>query len=153
MAKHEFNRLIAELQSQREQAMALLSSITEEQLDLAFQTDEATEEGPFTVRRLLHRITTHHKDHLRHLLKARQGLGAPRSEVSRILAEMQAVRSELVASLIGLSDADLEKHWQEGEWTIKQILLHVVEMENMRLSHIQQALRANHVGKQPSKET
>jgi uncharacterized damage-inducible protein DinB len=140
MAQQELNRLIAEIQAQRERAMALLSTLTDEQLDLAFETEEATEEGPFTIRRLLHRITTHHKDHLRHLLKARQGIGSPRSELARILAEMQAARAELVASLIGLSDEDLDKPWQEGEWTVRQIVLHIVEMENMRLSHIQQAL-------------
>jgi len=142
MAQQELNRFIAELQAQRERAMALLSSLTDGQLDLIFETDEATEEGPFTIRRLLHRITTHHKDHLRHLLKARQAIGSPRSELARILAEMQAARAELVASLIGLSDEDLDKPWQEGEWTVRQIVLHIVEMENMRLSHIQQALGA-----------
>lgn len=98
--------------------------------------------------------SSHHSDHLQHILKARRAIGSPRTETVRALAEMQAARAELVTSLLGLSDEDLGRDCSEGrelgnlqprgakepEYTIRRIAEHVVEMEEMRLGHIRQAL-------------
>jgi hypothetical protein len=149
----EVRQLISTLEAQRRQAMDLLMGLTDDQLDLPY-TEEPGEEGPFTIRRLIHRISTHHNDHLQHILKARRAIGSPRSETLRALAEMQAARAELVTSLLGLSDEDLRRDCSEGrelgnlqprgkqepEYTIRRIAEHVVEMEEMRLGHIRQAL-------------
>jgi hypothetical protein len=146
--------LIATLEAQREEAIELLEPLTDDELDLPFTDLPQGEEGPFTIRRLLHRITTHHQDHIQHLLKVRRNLGVPRSEAARGIAEMQAARAQLVAALIGLNDEDLRKDVSEGnelgnleprsdsepEYTIKRIVEHVVEMERMRLDHIKEAL-------------
>lgn len=145
--------LINRLDAQRQQAMDLLMALTDKDLDLAY-TDDPGEEGPFTIRRLLHRISTHHQDHIQHLLKARRIIGSPRNEVVRALAEMQATRAELLTNLLGLSDEDLRRDCSEGEalgnlqprggqepeYTIRRIVEHVVEMEEMRLDHIRQTL-------------
>ena len=145
--------LISRLNAQRQQAMDLLMALTDADLDITY-TDDPGEEGPFTIRRLLHRITTHHQDHIQHLLKARRIIGSPRSETVRALAEMQAARAELLTNLLGLSDEDLKRDCSEGEalgnlqprggqepeYTIRRIVEHVVEMEEMRLGHIRQAL-------------
>jgi hypothetical protein len=67
---------------------------------------------------------------------------------------MEAVRVELVTSLMGLSDEDLLRDCSEGqelgnlqprrgqepEYTIRRIVEHVVDMEEMRLGHIREAL-------------
>jgi DinB family protein len=149
----ELRKLISRLEAQRREAMDLLMGLTDEQLGLPY-TKEPMEEGPFTIRRLIHRITTHHDDHLQHLLKARRMIGAPRSEVVRALAEMQAARAELVTNLLGLTDEDLARDCSEGQelgnlqprsdqeprYTIRRIAEHVVEMEQMRLGHIREAL-------------
>ncbi|MBI4340172.1 MAG: hypothetical protein HY680_09510, partial [Chloroflexi bacterium] len=93
-------------------------------------------------------------DHLQHVLKERRKIGAPRTEVGRVLAEMEAARAELIGSLIGLTDEDLRTDISEGrelgnlqpragqepEYTIKRLIEHVVDMEEMRLGHIRQAL-------------
>ncbi len=145
--------LIDRLEAQRREAMDLLLRLTDDQLDVPYAEDPM-EEGPFTIRRLLHRITTHHQDHVQHLLKARRLIGAPRSEAVRVLAEMQVARAELVANLLGLSDEDLARDCSEGQelgnlrprgeqeprYTIRRIAEHVVEMEEMRLGHIREAL-------------
>jgi DinB superfamily len=149
----EVQKLIDTLEAQRREAMKLLASVTDDRLGVPY-ADDPGEEGPFTVRRLIHRITTHHQDHLQHLLKVRRAIGAGRSETVRALAEMQAARAELVTSLLGLSDDDLERDCSEGQdlgnlqprtaspprYTIRRIVEHVVEMEEMRLGHIRQAL-------------
>ncbi|MBI4198093.1 MAG: hypothetical protein HY533_03175, partial [Chloroflexi bacterium] len=65
-----------------------------------------------------------------------------------------AARAELIATLIGLTDEDIRKDVSEGnelgnlqprggqepEYTIRRLVEHVVEMEEMRLGHIRQAL-------------
>ena len=149
----EVRKLISTLEAQRRRAMDLLMGLTDDQLGLPY-TEEPGEEGPLTIRRLIHRISTHHHDHLQHILKARRAIGSPRSESVRALAEMQAARAELVTSLLGLSDEDLTRDCSEGqelgnlqprsarepEYTIRRIAEHVVEMEEMRLDHIRRAL-------------
>ncbi len=150
----EVSELIGRLEAQRKRAMDLLAGLTDDQLDLPY-AEEPGEEGPFTIRRLIHRISTHHADHLQHILRTRRAIGSPRSEAVRALAEMQAARAELVTSLLGLSDEDLSRDCSEGrelgnlqprggqepEYTIRRIAEHVVEMEEMRLGHIRQALQ------------
>ena len=149
----KLRKLIGTLEAQRQEAMDLLLDLTDDQLGLPY-ADDPGEEGPFTIRRLIHRISTHHHDHVQHILKARRTIGSPRSETVRALAEMQAARAELVNSLLGLSDEDLHRDCSEGqelgnlqprseqepEYTIWRIAEHVVEMEEMRLGHIRQAL-------------
>ncbi len=150
----EVRKLIAKLEAQRRQAMDLLLSLSDEHLGLAYTDSAQGEEGDFTIRRLLHRIETHHRDHIQHLLKVRRNIGKPVDETTRSLIEMQAARAELISSLIGLSDDDLKidvsegnalgnlqpRAGQEPEYTIKRIVEHVVDMEEMRLGHIRQAL-------------
>ena len=150
----QMGQLVKELEAQRRAAMELLLSLSDDQLDLSYDERPEGEEGPFTIRRLLHRITTHHHDHIQHILKVRRNMGSPRSETVRALAEMEAVRVELVTSLMGLSDEDLLRDCSEGqelgnlqprrgqepEYTIRRIVEHVVDMEEMRLGHIREAL-------------
>jgi hypothetical protein len=150
----EVRRLIAKIDMQRGEAMDLLISLRDDLMALPHTDRETDEEGPFTIRRLLHRITTHHQDHIQHLVRVRRNLGLPRSETARALAEAQAARAELISMLIGLTDEDIRKDVSEGhelgnltprsdsepEYTIKRIVEHVVEMEEMRLGHIRSAL-------------
>ncbi|MBI4201933.1 MAG: DinB family protein [Chloroflexi bacterium] len=150
----EVRKLIAKLEAQRREAMDLLLSLSDEQLGLSYTDRPGGEEGAFTIRRLLHRIETHHRDHIQHLLKVRRNIGKPVDETTRSLIEMQAARTELLSSLIGLTDDDLKidvsegnelgnlqpRAGQEPEYTIKRIVEHVVDMEEMRLGHIRQAL-------------
>ncbi len=156
----EVRKLITRLEAQRREAMELLSSLTDDQLGMPYEDRPPGEEGPFTIRRLVHRISTHHHDHLQHVLKARRAMGSPRSETVRALAEMQTARTELLTSIMDLSDEDLVRDCsedkemgnlhprggQEPEYTIRRIVEHVMEMEEMRLGHIRQALEGGGPG-------
>lgn len=106
--------LIAKLEGQRKAAMELLLALDDDDLSLPYADTGQGEEGPFTIRRLIHRISTHHYDHLQHILKERRNMDVPRSETARALAEMQAARAEMVASLIGLTDEDIERDISHG---------------------------------------
>ena len=151
----ELRKLITRLEAQRREAMEFLLTLTDDQLSMPCDGQPTREEGPFTIRRLIHRISTHHYDHLQHILKVRRVMGSPRGETIRALAEMQAARAELITTLLDLSDEDLTRDCSEGqelgnlqprggrqepEYTIRRIVEHVVEMEQMRLGHIREAL-------------
>ena len=150
----EIAKLIAKLEIQRREAMDFLLTLSDNQLGLSYTDSSQGEEGSFTIRRLIHRISTHHYDHLQHILKERRNIENPRSETARELAEIQVARAELIAALIGLSNEDLEQDISHGEelgnleprsdsppnYTLRRLVEHVVEMEEMRLGHIRQAL-------------
>ena len=108
-------------------------------------------------------MITHHEDHLQHIRKSRALIGKPRTETERLLARLQVLRAELLASLIGLDDEDINRDITEGRelgalipngyypdelwvseieslYTIKRVVQHVVEMETMRWSHVRQAM-------------
>ena len=108
-----------------------------------------------TVRRLLHRINTHHKDHIQHIIKVRKKLGFPVSEVETNIAEIRASRAYLTSIIDSLSDGNMSKDIEEktdlgnlasvsaGEnrYTIKRIVGHVMEMTNNRLNHIRDSIK------------
>jgi hypothetical protein len=45
---------------------------------------------------------------------------------SRLLADLYVARAELIASLIGLDDEDLDKPPKEGKWSIREVVNHVI---------------------------
>jgi hypothetical protein len=160
----EVRALIAKLETQRRAAMDMLLSLSDDDLGYWYtQSSPGDEEAEFTIRRLIYRITTHHRDHLQHVLKARKRIGKPRDETARALGEMFVARTELISALLGLTDEDIRGDVSAGdtdlgylrprdyfpeadkdaENSIKRIVEHVVEMEEMRLGHIRQALDMN----------
>ena len=161
----EIEKLIADIDAQRDRAMELLNDITDDQLDYFIPSVETgggtLEEGAFTIRRLIHRVITHHEDHLQHIWKTRRKIGKPRTETQRLLARLQVIRAELRSALIGLGDEDLTKDVAEGRdmgallfsigtypepteveelYTLKRIVQHIVEMEERRWAHVRQAM-------------
>ena len=148
------SELTNELNDQLNIAIELVNSLSEKDLEI-FYSEDAGEEGPMTVRRLLHRINTHHKDHIQHIIKVRKKLGFPISEVETNIAEIRASRAYLTSIIHSLTDENLSKDIEEktdlgnlasvsaGEnrYTIKRIVGHVMEMTNNRLNHIRDSIK------------
>ena len=146
--------LTNELNDQLNAAIELVNSLSEKDLE-TFHSEDTGEEGPMTVRRLLHRINTHHKDHIQHIIKVRKKLGFPVSEVETNIAEIRASRAYLTSIFHSLSDEKMNKDIEEktdlgnlasvsaGEnrYTIKRIVGHVMEMTNNRLNHIRDSIK------------
>ena len=148
------SKLTNELSDQVNEAIELINSLSETDLEI-FHSEDTGEEGPMTVRRLLHRINTHHKDHIQHIIKVRKKLGFPISEVETNIAEIRASRAYLTSIIHSLTDENLSKDIEEktdlgnlasvsaGEnrYTIKRIVGHVMEMTNNRLNHIRDSIK------------
>ena len=129
----EVRRLLAEWQSKRDELLAQLWELTPEQLN-------AQAEGGRSVREIMHRIVDHDKDSRQHLMAMRRGVGWQQNAVNRLLEQIQASQGELAANLANLGDEYLDKEWQSGEWTIRQLMDHLTKIESLWLSGINKAL-------------
>ena len=148
------SKLTNELNDQLNSAIELINGLSETDLEI-FYSEDTGEEGPMTVRRLLHRINTHHKDHIQHIIKVRKKLGFPVSEVETNIAEIRASRAYLTSIIDSLIDENMTKEKKkktdlgnlasvsagENRYTIKRIVGHVMEMTNNRLNHIRDSIK------------
>lgn len=116
------DELLDQLYAVRQETMNLLTKTSDADLD------NKTERG-LTLRRVLQMLTDHDDEHLQHILRARRAVGARRGEIHRLMGEMQAARGELIGNVMGLTPEQLDKEWEEGEWAIRQILIHMVDTE------------------------
>jgi hypothetical protein len=129
----DVKRLLAEWESKRKELLAVLSELTPEQLN-------AQADGGRSVREMMHRVVDHDRDSCQYLMAMRRGVGVQQNDVNRLLCQIQAAQGELAANLAGLADEYLDKEWQSGEWTIRQLLDHIARVDGFWLSGISKAL-------------
>ena len=80
-----------------------------------------------TVWHLLTHNIEHERMHRGQIISARDSLRRLQQDRrSRLLADLYVARAELIAALIGLSDADLDKPPKEGKWSIREVVEHVI---------------------------
>lgn len=89
--------------------------------------------GPADARYLALRFSDHEEEHaiqVEHLLRAE--FGWQPSKVQLVLGVAERTRGDLLAAITGLSDDDLDiaPHTPAGEWTLRQILMHLVATEH-----------------------
>ncbi len=118
----DLDKLIKELEDVRRESVKVLCSLNDEQLDLKNERGRS-------VRAFVQTLVDHDNEHIQHLIRARRGVGSRRKEINRVLGEMMAARGELLGLIAGLEDENLDKDWEEGEWSIRNILEHMVQTE------------------------
>ncbi len=129
-------QLLERIRTVRQVVQDRLQEVTEEQM-LA-QTQWGQRE--VTVRFMFYRLIAHEVEHTVHLLKTLQALGIHQGEAGLILRHLQAARGELEGLLIGLSDEDLDRVPAEGEWSLRQVIEHIVDTEERYSKRIGEAL-------------
>jgi uncharacterized damage-inducible protein DinB len=132
----ETRKLLEELAAARAETIAALTALEDEAL--RFKTDQWRWN---TVRRVLLRFGDHPREHTTQLVAAREAIGAAHTMPQRMLARAQEAYGEFLGAVIGLQDDDLDKAPAAGEWTIRQILEHLLEGEKGYLGHIRRALQ------------
>ena len=90
-----------------------------------------------TVRYMFYRLIAHEVEHTIHIAKTLDALSAAQSEAQRILARLQAATGELESMLVGLSDEDLDREPAEGEWSVRQVIDHILEGEEFYCRQIE----------------
>ena len=131
-----------QMRASRQSILERLRSVPEEQM--LVQAEWAQRQ--VTVRFLLYRLITHEEEHTVHLIKTLTALGIAQGEAELILRRLQATRGELEGLLVGLSDEDLDRVPAEGEWSVRQVLEHIVDAEERYSNRIEEALRSAKAG-------
>ncbi len=137
MARTELNAKLDEIRSRRNEVLARLQEVADTDASLS------TEQWSMwpTVGVLFLRFGDHMREHANQITGARQALQANYTDTQRKLAEAERGWGHLLGTVVGLTDDDLDRVPEEGAWTIRQILDHILLAENRYLEAIQAALQ------------
>ena len=91
------------------------------------------------IRTMLYQLMTHEVEHTVHAVKTLRDLGVVTTEAQLILGRLQQARGYLEGLLVGLSDEDLDRA-PGDEWSMRQVLEHFMETEDVYVNRIEQAL-------------
>ena len=141
---------IQRLRAQREQILRELSQVTES--ECRYPASWAGLQR--NVNFLLRVFSLHELDHTQHLHKLLAGRGRSFSEAQILLAKAQALRGELEALLLSLSEEELEATGPRSEdWSIRQLIEHLTQTDAHYAQLVREALergRAEAAGASPT---
>lgn len=136
MARTELTARLDEIRTLRNEVRALLEDIPDTDTDMETP-------GLRSWRNLgvvLLRFGDHMREHANQIAGARQELGSMPSDVQRKLAEAERAWGQLLGTLVGLDDEDLDRRPASGAWTIRETLDHILASE----THYLEAVRAGY---------
>lgn len=113
-----------------------LQSVTEDQMEIIAKWDQ--QEMP--VRNVFYRLVTHELDHTVHMVKTLKQLDISANEAEMIITTLQEARGKLEGLLVSISDENFDKA-PDGEWSPRQVLQHIVDVEESYTRRIDQAIR------------
>ena len=94
------------------------------------------------VNFLLRAFSLHELDHLQHLNKLLAARGRRFSEAQILLSKAQALRGEVEALLLSLSDEEFDAAGQEPEdWSIRQLVEHLAKVDAMYADNIRASVK------------
>ncbi len=138
MARTELNAKLDEIRQLRNEVLAQLQDVDD---TAAALSTEQWSSYP-TVSVLFLRFGDHMREHANQLTGARQALQVQATDIQRKLAEAEQAWGHLLGTVVGLTDADLDRVPAEGSWTVREILDHILMAESRYLQSIQAALAA-----------
>lgn len=137
------SRYLAQIEAVQRQVIEELSAMPRE--ELRYAADNARWN---TVRRVMLRFGDHLREHTTQLVAARDAIGAQHSMPQRMLARAQEAYGVFLGAMVGLADQDLDRVPEPGEWTLRQILDHMLATQQLYLDMVRKARQtANRVDK------
>lgn len=136
MARTEVNALLAEIRKERAEALSLLQDTDDAHSALS------TKDWSYypTVSVLFLRLGEHMREHSNQIIGARHGLDTDRTDIQRKLAEAELAWGHLLGAMVGLTDEDLDRTPEEGSWTVRETLDHILRAEISYRESIKAAL-------------
>lgn len=123
----QVNDLIEQLLSSLTETIGVLSHLSDVELD-DLSEHPCAMDG--TVRDLLNHNIDHEQMHAGQVYSLRYSLRKmQKGQVDRLMAETLRARANLIASLIGLDDKDLDAKNADDNWTIRQMIEHTLYWE------------------------
>ena len=126
----------ADMRLQHDAMNEKLRSITEDQMEIIAKWDQ--QEMP--VRNVFYRLVTHELDHTVHMIKTLKQLDISANEAEMIITTLQEARGKLEGLLVSISDENFDKA-PEGEWSPRQVLQHILDVEVSYTRRIDQAIQ------------
>ena len=124
MSNQELKAFLDEIRTVRAQTLDELIDLTEEDFDTPTDMVRWTD-----VRRVLLRFGDHIREHTNQLEGARYAIDRGPSMPQRMLAESEVAWGKLLAATVGLDDEDMDVEPDDGSWTVRQVLNHILESE------------------------
>jgi uncharacterized damage-inducible protein DinB len=120
----EVRRLLAELRSARRAVCAELHALPPERMTVPTIWARAAAD----VRFMFLRYADHEEEHALQLARWLAEFGFTQTTAQRALGAAEMTRGDLLAVLVGLDDADLDRT-PEGEWPLRRTLAHLIGAE------------------------
>ena len=134
---------VRELGAQRERILHELSTLSEADLGSRGQWGGVERNVNF----LLRTYSLHELDHLQHVHKLLAARGRRFSEAQILLSKAQALRGELTALLLSLSDEEFEATGPNAEdWSVHQVVDHLLHVDAMYAGNIKKAVDQGRAG-------
>jgi hypothetical protein len=137
MERTRLDGLLAGIRSAREQTLAELTEMTEE--EFAHPTPMQRWDD---ARRVLLRFGDHMREHANQVVGARAAIGQAPTMPQRMLAEAELAWGKLLGATIGLTDEAAATAPPDGGWSVEQVLEHMLKVEGLYLDAIRQARQA-----------
>ena len=125
---------VAQLQGVQDEILSELASMETEELRYATDSPRWN-----SVRRVMLRFGDHLREHTTQLVAAREAIGATQTMPQRMLARSMEAVGALHGALVGLDDSDLDESPEPGEWSPRQVLEHMIEVQAMYLEMVRSA--------------
>ncbi|MBI2865125.1 MAG: DinB family protein [Chloroflexi bacterium] len=136
MAREQVRQLLAELAASHEDIMEKLAALQD--ADLEKRTAWGGRE--MTIRFIIGQVGNHDREHGIQVAKSLQWLGRQFTEAEMAVAKLMQARGELLGMLAAIDDEDLDRGPKEGEWTIRQTLQHILDVQKRYCSMIEKGL-------------
>jgi hypothetical protein len=127
--------LLAQMRAKHDDQNHRLGGVSEEQMGRL----GAWGQRQMPIRSMYYQLLIHEKEHTIQVVKTLQALGLAQDEARLILGQLQEARGALEGLLIGLSDEDLDRA-PEGEWSIRQVIQHMMGTEDSYGGRLGQAI-------------
>ncbi len=79
----------------------------------------------------------------------RTGAGDPPSKAQQLLAQYHAAYHDLLAVLLDVTDAELDRPPAEGEWPLREVLKHIIDADRTFYGLVHQAVQRARAGLEP----
>lgn len=124
MANEKVQALLDELRRERAATLAAYTDITREELRYATGHERWS-----SARRVMLQFSNHLREHALQVRLVRKGLQCQPTEPQDMLALGEQAWGDVLASCLGLTDDDLDRAPAPSQWSVRQVLEHLIKSE------------------------
>ena len=136
MSTNQVKAMLDDLRREREATLAALTTISREELRYATGHERWS-----SARRVMLRFGDHLREHALQVRLVRQHSQRLPTEPQDMLALAEQAWGDVLASVVGLSDDDLDRVPAPGQWSVRQVFEHMIKSEAAYRKMIEKACK------------